>query len=309
MSILSHIWQGVQTTLVGLKITVPYIWKKPVTLMYPHERMVQPERARNRLYVNMDDCIGCDQCSRACPVNCIDIETVKAVDGDSPGITSNGKKKALWVTRFDIDIAKCCYCGLCTFPCPTECIKMTDVFEFAEQERNNLIYTYITLTPDEIVEKIELSKKADDDLAAKKAAAKTAEASAPPAAKAAAAPAAAPAAGGDPEKAAKIAEMQAKMAAAKAKAGGESPAPAPAPAPTAGGDDEKAAKIAEMQAKIAAAKAKASGGTAPAATPAPVAAPAAAAPASAPASDEDPEKAARIAAMKARIEEAKKKKG
>ncbi|MCK7520828.1 MAG: 4Fe-4S binding protein [Ignavibacteriales bacterium] len=27
----------------------------------------------------MDDCIGCDQCSRACPVNCIEIETVKGL--------------------------------------------------------------------------------------------------------------------------------------------------------------------------------------------------------------------------------------
>ena len=127
MSILSDILSGVKTTLAGLRVTVPYLRRAPVTTMYPHERLELPERSRNRLYVNMDDCIGCDQCARACPVNCIDIETVKAVEGDSPGTTSNGKKKALWVTRFDIDIAKCCFCNLCTFPCPTECIVMTDV--------------------------------------------------------------------------------------------------------------------------------------------------------------------------------------
>ena len=83
-------------------------------------------------------------------------ETAKAIESDPVGVTSNGKKKALWVTRFDIDIAKCCYCGLCTFPCPTECIKMTDVFEFSEQERNNLIYSYITLTPEEITQALSL---------------------------------------------------------------------------------------------------------------------------------------------------------
>ncbi|MBC8144042.1 MAG: NADH-quinone oxidoreductase subunit I, partial [bacterium] len=131
MSILSDIWEGVRTTMVGLKVTVPYIWKKPVTIRYPHERMQLPERTRNRLYVNQDDCIGCDQCSRACPVNCITIETAKAIGDDNPGLTSNGKRKALWVTRFDIDIAKCCYCGLCVYPCPTECIKMTDIYEFS----------------------------------------------------------------------------------------------------------------------------------------------------------------------------------
>ena len=30
---------------------------------------------------------------------------------------------------FDIDMAKCCYCNLCTYPCPTECIYMTPSFE------------------------------------------------------------------------------------------------------------------------------------------------------------------------------------
>jgi NADH-quinone oxidoreductase subunit I len=103
----------------------------------------------------MDDCIGCDQCARACPVNCITIETVKSIPGDDLGKTSNGKKKALWVTRFDIDFAKCCYCQLCVFPCPTECIYMTDVYEFSEFDRDKLIYEFSTLTKEEKREKLE----------------------------------------------------------------------------------------------------------------------------------------------------------
>ncbi len=260
MGIMSNIWEGVRTTMVGLKITVPYIWKKPVTVQYPHARLELPDRARNRLYVNMDDCIGCDQCSRACPVNCITIETAKAIEGDSPGVTSNGKKKALWVTRFDIDIAKCCYCGLCVFPCPTECIKMTDVFEFSEQERNNLIYSYVTLTPQEITEKIEKEGIAEQEAAAKKAAPAEAKPAAAAPKPAAAAPAAAPA-NLDPDKAAKLAELQAKMAAAKAAKEGGAPAPAAeAAAAPSDVDSEKEARLAAMKAKIAEAKAKKEGG-------------------------------------------------
>ena len=101
----------------------------------------------------MDDCIGCDQCSRACPVNCIEIETVKATPDEDLGLTSNGKRKALWIPKFDIDISKCCYCGLCVPVCPTDCIYMTDVYEFAEFERDNLIYKYATLTNYEAEEK------------------------------------------------------------------------------------------------------------------------------------------------------------
>jgi formate hydrogenlyase subunit 6/NADH:ubiquinone oxidoreductase subunit I len=171
---LQNIWSSLFTVLVGMRITWRHLFVTKVTRQYPAERYTLPERARNRLYVNMDDCIGCDQCARACPVNCIDIETAKVMPGEDLGVTSGGKKKALWVTKFDIDIAKCCYCSLCVWPCPTECIKMTDVFEFSELERNKLIYNYITLTPDEAVLHKENADRAAAEAAAKKAAAKAA---------------------------------------------------------------------------------------------------------------------------------------
>lgn len=142
-------WEGLITILIGMKVTLRHVFIPAVTIQYPTVKPELPERERNRLYVNMDDCIGCDQCSRACPVSCIEIETVKSLPGEDLGKTSNGKKKALWVTKFDIDFAKCCYCQLCVFPCPTECIYMTDVYEFSEFSRNNLIYDFVTLSPEE----------------------------------------------------------------------------------------------------------------------------------------------------------------
>lgn len=150
---LRNTWDGIFTVLVGMKITFKHLFTPAVTIQYPDVKVTLPERVRNRLYVNMDDCIGCDQCSRACPVSCIEIETVKSVPGEDLGITSNGKKKALWVTKFNIDIAKCCYCQLCVFPCPTECIYMTDVYEFAEFERSSLLYKFATLTDEEAAQK------------------------------------------------------------------------------------------------------------------------------------------------------------
>lgn len=150
---LQNTWEGLKTVAIGMKVTWGHIFKKSVTIRYPEVRVELPERVRNRLYVNMDDCIGCDQCARACPVNCITIDTVKSLPTEDLGKTSNGKKKALWVTKFDIDIAKCCYCQLCVFPCPTECIYMTDVYEFSEFERGNLNYNFATLTANEAEEK------------------------------------------------------------------------------------------------------------------------------------------------------------
>src|SRR3990172_6877147 len=172
MQYFSEAIKSLWTVLVGMKVTFKHLFEPSVTIQYPDVRLVLPERERNRLYVNMDDCIGCDQCARACPVNCIEIETVKSVPGDDLGTTSNGKKKALWVTKFDIDIAKCCYCQLCVFPCPTDCIYMTDVYEFSEFERDNLVYDFVTLLPEERIQK----KKNFEELQAKKEAEKVAAA-------------------------------------------------------------------------------------------------------------------------------------
>lgn len=174
-----NIYRGLKTALIGMSITAKNLFRPVVTIQYPTVKMKLPERARNRLYVNIDDCIGCDQCSNACPVDCIEIETVKSVAGDDLGMTSTGQKKRLWVTKFDIDIAKCCYCGLCVPPCPTECIKMTDVYEFSEFDRHNLIYNYSAMTPQQVTEvKAKLSsfeKEQAEKKAAAAAAAKVAQ--------------------------------------------------------------------------------------------------------------------------------------
>jgi formate hydrogenlyase subunit 6/NADH:ubiquinone oxidoreductase subunit I len=170
----NNIWLGIYTILIGMKITFSHLFKRAVTIQYPDERLQLPERERNRLFVNIDDCIGCDQCVRACPVDCIYLETIKAVPGDivgRTGVTSNGKKKALFVPTFTIDIAKCCYCQLCVFPCPTECIYMTDVFEFSEYKRDNLIYEFTDMTPEQAEEKRKKLEEHQKEQEEKKAAA------------------------------------------------------------------------------------------------------------------------------------------
>jgi len=173
------VWDGVVTVLIGMKVTWRHLFTPAVTIQYPDVKVKLPERARNRLYVNMDDCIGCDQCAMACPVDCITIETVKSTPDIDLGLTSVGTKKRLYVPVFDIDIAKCCYCGLCVYPCPTECIKMTDVYEFSEFERENLIYRFATMTPAETEAAKSRLGVYDKEQAAKKAAAATAPKPAP----------------------------------------------------------------------------------------------------------------------------------
>lgn len=184
-----HIHKALTTIWIGMMITFRSMFKKSVTIQYPEQRLQLPERERNRLFVNMDDCIGCDQCAKACPVSCIDIVTIKAVPGDivgKTGQTSQGKKKALFVPKFTIDFAKCCFCQLCVFPCPTDCIYMTDVFEYSEFKREYLVYEFTDMSPDMADEKRKKLAAYQEEQARKKveaekvaAAAKTAPAPAP----------------------------------------------------------------------------------------------------------------------------------
>ena len=136
----------------------------PITIQYPMEKVPIPDAGRYRLYMETDDCIGCDKCARICPVDCITIETFRA-DGDL-GRTTDGTMKRLHLPTFDIDMGKCMFCGLCTTVCPTECLTMTPVYDFSEYDRDNFVYHFGAYSPEE-ENVIRLATEAS--LAAKKA--------------------------------------------------------------------------------------------------------------------------------------------
>jgi len=119
-----------------------------VTVQYPREKMPVPEVARYQLDVEIADCIVCDLCAKACPVDCIAIRAIR-----SPvaiGKTSDGSVKRLYAEKFDIDMAKCMYCGLCTVVCPTECIIMTDKYDRTTQQLADLTYAFSDMDQTEI---------------------------------------------------------------------------------------------------------------------------------------------------------------
>ncbi|MEA3287854.1 MAG: 4Fe-4S binding protein [Candidatus Marinimicrobia bacterium] len=148
MSYFSNITNAVGTLIEGMKVTMGYFVRprEHVTLQYPDEVWPIPTRnigvgeldtyntIRSKLTVDIDDCIGCKACERACPVNCIHIDTYKGGPDDDLGITSNGTKKKLLTASFIIDMSECMFCDLCTHPCPEDCITMTPDYQFISND-------------------------------------------------------------------------------------------------------------------------------------------------------------------------------
>jgi len=139
---LTDIWEGVSTLFVGLDITWRHLFVDKVTLHYPEERWTLPPKSRMRLFMAYEDCIGCGQCARACPVNCIYIKAEKRPATQPAIFAANGQPIKLDVSVFDIDMSLCCYCNLCTYPCPTDCIYMTTEYEFATSDLTQHLYHF-----------------------------------------------------------------------------------------------------------------------------------------------------------------------
>lgn len=137
-----------------------------VTVQYPHESFPIPDNGRYRLHNEIDDCIVCDKCAKICPVDCIDIEPVRAVG--EIGKTSDGTPKRIYAAKFDINMGQCCFCGLCTTVCPTECLTMTKTFDFTEYDVDDHTYAFATMTPLEILQKKKELEEYEQQKAAEK---------------------------------------------------------------------------------------------------------------------------------------------
>ncbi|MFQ5665839.1 MAG: 4Fe-4S binding protein [Candidatus Binatia bacterium] len=136
-SYFGNIVETAKTVLDGMAVTFSHLVRQPFTVQYPDrtEMCVQdtlPFRYRGILEVDLEICTGCLACERACPIDCIVIDAKK-----------DAQTRSMLMTRFDIDMAKCMYCGLCSEPCPTGAIHHTPEFEGADYSLESLVRRFI----------------------------------------------------------------------------------------------------------------------------------------------------------------------
>ncbi len=110
-------------------------FRKRVTLEYPEKKRPLNDRFRGKIGFNYDEngkslCTGCGICQRVCP--CKDLIKIERVKDE------HGKFK---VSKYEIDISHCIFCGNCVEHCPENAIKMTKNYELASLNKKDLVLT------------------------------------------------------------------------------------------------------------------------------------------------------------------------
>ena len=113
----------------GMALTFKHLFRAPITVQYPEEKLVISKRIRgNELVWFPAKCTGCATCSKSCPQGNIIIVT--HIDNETNNYI---------VDKFEVDTGRCMFCGLCVEACPYTALAMGYTYERAKFRRGELV--------------------------------------------------------------------------------------------------------------------------------------------------------------------------
>jgi len=123
---------------VGLLLPemMSHLAHKPVTRLYPFEKVTTPEGFRGTPRFKPNNCIGCKACVRDCTAEAIEIVQIPpdpSAPPPEPG-TKNAGKKFKMILYLD----RCVHCARCADVCPKDAIYLDEEFEVANFTRDAL---------------------------------------------------------------------------------------------------------------------------------------------------------------------------
>ena len=133
--------------IAGAGVTIRYFFSEPVTVQYPFQRRKVAPRFKGVLALipdkyGDDKCIGCMQCVKICPVDCLTVITRKMTKEEAEGHKSEVKKR-FYIDTFEVDLQRCMLCSLCVEVCPTQALEMSHSVHMVMTNRESQIYDRI----------------------------------------------------------------------------------------------------------------------------------------------------------------------
>jgi NADPH-dependent glutamate synthase beta subunit-like oxidoreductase len=98
---------------------------RPVELGFDRDQAMA--EAVRCLRCESEVCVGCTFCARTCPDMALEVERA-----DTPG------ERCL--VKYELDLTKCCFCGLCAEQCPTGALTHTGQYELSFHHRDLMIF-------------------------------------------------------------------------------------------------------------------------------------------------------------------------
>src|SRR5689334_6143298 len=123
--------------LIGFATTLRHMFKKPVCVNYPDQKVPMFPKWRGKQVPMRDEnglekCVACALCAVACPADAIYLEAA-----ENDGSVAAGPRYA---KVYQIHKTRCIFCGYCEEACPVSAIFMGKDYELAVYSNKDFIW-------------------------------------------------------------------------------------------------------------------------------------------------------------------------